>query len=401
MAASVTKASPIRESTKSPSEGKTDNAVDINIEKVDNLQALHIDNTSTGIKRLYFGRSFSQWALLTIASLMLLVGTCAGTLVGRLYFVHGGSRRWLYTWLQSAGWPINLIPLCISYAYKKRSSGGHGDRIFQPRICTLTNLKLFSIYVAMGFLVVVDNLVFAWGLSYLPASTSALLLSSQLAFNAVFSYLLVGQRITPSVINSVFAMTIGAVLLGVHASADRPPETTKTEYIMGFILTIAAAALYALIITLLEVIYKSVLKTRVNYVVAMEVQTMISAAAAAMSMVGMWAAGDFHFMIKESESFDLGRGGYALTLIGSAVSWELFLLGAAGVVFLGSSLFSCVLVMAALPMVSFLSFVFFRDSFSALKAISMLISMWGIISYIYGGYSASKARKPSSSPQSG
>lgn len=341
-------------------------------------------NSSTNIssaddRRLYFGKRLSDWVLLMVSCVMLLVGMSSGTLLGRLYFIHGGTHRWLSTWTQTVGWPMNLVPLFFSYWW------------FSVRPTPLTP-KLALIYVGMGCVTAFDNLLYSWGLSYLPASTNSLLCSSQLAFNALFAYALVGQKITVYVVNSVVTITMGAILLGIYAETDRPKGTTEKQYILGFVVTVAGAAIYSLMLPLMELIYRKVVG-RSSFVVVLEAQTAISVVATVISMVGMWIDKDYTAIHEEAARFNLGSGAYSLTLVGSAVGWQLFFLGSAGIIFLTSSLMSCVFFTATLPVVPILAVIFFDDKFSALKGIAMLLSMWGFISYIYGGYVASRAPK--------
>lgn len=345
---------------------------DLQLARNDSL-ASRKQSTST-----FFGKSWTFWALMLASSFALILGASSANLLGRLYFVHGGSRRWLYTWIESAGWPVIAIPLLICY------------RCQSIRPTPLTP-KLLIIYLVMGCLTALDNLLYSWGISYLPVSTNSLVCSSQLAFNAVFAYALVGQNITPYVMNAVVVITTGTVLLGVRAESDRPQGTTEKQYIIGFVVTVAASALYALLLPLVELVYGKVIG-KTSFAVVMEVQIGISIVAALFSLVGMWISGDFRAMTKEATQFDLGSTAYSMTLIWSAVGWQLYFLGYAGVIFLTSSLMSCVFTTAIFPLLPILGVIFFHDSFSALKSIAMLLTLWGFVSYLYGGYVNSKDR---------
>eukprot|EP00250_Pteridium_aquilinum_P024235 c286_g1_i1 orf=176-442(+) len=44
----------------------------------------------------FFGKDASYWALLAASSAALVVGLSSASLLGRYYYVHGGSRRWVY-----------------------------------------------------------------------------------------------------------------------------------------------------------------------------------------------------------------------------------------------------------------------------------------------------------------
>lgn len=351
-----------------------------------NMKAFHESAKMVGgqagaasTKRTFFGRELVYWVLMIASSAALVFGLSSATLLGRLYFVHGGSRRWLYTWIECTGWPILLIPLI--FCYRRQS--------IRP---TPLTLKLIIIYLVMGCLTAFDNLLYSWGLSYLPVSTNSLLCSSQLAFNAVFAYALVGQKITSYVLNSIVIITLGTVLLGVSSGSDKPEGTTEKQYVIGFIVTIVASAMFALILPLVELIYKKVVG-KASFARVMEVQMGISVVASVFSLIGMWFNGDFKAVKKEAMAFDLGMAAYTNTLVWSAVGWQLYLLGGAGIIFLASSLMSCVFMTAMIPILPVLAVAFFQDSFSALKAIAMLLSIWGFISYLYGGYLHNKKAK--------
>ena len=64
---------------------------------------------------------------------------------------------------------------------------------------------------------------------------------------------------------------------------------------------------------------------------------------------------------------------------------QVFDVGVVGLIFLVSSLFSNVISTLALPIVPILSMGFFHDRMDALKIISMLLSIWGFVSYVFGG----------------
>ncbi|KAH7283345.1 hypothetical protein KP509_34G002500 [Ceratopteris richardii] len=323
-------------------------------------------------KPVFFGKDTVYWLLMAASSAALVLGLSSATLLGRLYFVYGGSRRWLYTWVECTGWPILIPPLLFCYwRYNIKPS-------------SLTPALLFTFFV-MGCLTALTNLLYSWGLSYLPVSTNSLLCSSQLAFNAMFSYALVRQKITPYIINSIVTITLGTVLLAVGSGSDHPPGTTRSQYIIGFVVTIIASALFALTLPLIELIYRRIVG-RTSFARVLEVQIGIQVVASVFSLVGMGVAGDFAAMKAEAMAFETGMAAYINTLLWSAVGWQLYLLGGVGIVFLASSLLSCSFMTAMIPVLPLLAVVFFHDDFSAEKAIAMVLSIWGFISYLYGGY---------------
>uniref|UniRef100_A0A3Q7GTS4 Uncharacterized protein n=1 Tax=Solanum lycopersicum TaxID=4081 RepID=A0A3Q7GTS4_SOLLC len=134
--------------------------------------------------------------------------------------VKGGKRIWLSCWLQTVAWPINFISLVISYFYR--------------RFC---------------------NYSYGYGVAKLPVSTVGLLYSRQLAFTA---FVIVRLKFTSYSINSVFLLTIGAIILSLQSGSDRLGGETNKEYILGFIMIVASASSAGLIFPLEELIYKKV-----------------------------------------------------------------------------------------------------------------------------------------------
>ncbi|GAA0155533.1 hypothetical protein LIER_38106 [Lithospermum erythrorhizon] len=93
---------------------------------------------------------------------------------------------------------------------------------------------------------------------------------------------------------------------------------------------------------------------------------------------------------REARNFKLGEPIYYLVLISTAVLWQLSLLGLNGVIFCGSSLLSGILSALSIPIVEVLGVVFYHEKFQPTKGISLVISLWGFVSYFYGEIRASK-----------
>ncbi|RVW55992.1 Purine permease 1 [Vitis vinifera] len=116
--------------------------------------------------------------------------------------------------------------------------------------CKLFFMKppLFVASAVIGVLTGFDDYLYAYGVAKLPVSTSALIIASQLAFTAAFAFLLVKQKFTSYSVNAIFLLSIGAGVLALHTSSDRPANESNKEYYLGFVMTLAAAALYGFIL---------------------------------------------------------------------------------------------------------------------------------------------------------
>ncbi|OAY26598.1 probable purine permease 4 [Manihot esculenta] len=319
--------------------------------------------------------------LLVINYLCLFVGSISSSLISKFYFIHKGSSRWVSTWVQSAGFPLLLFPIYLPYYLFKCSERRPFDR-FSPRILILS--------ILIGLMLGLNNLLFSWGNSYLPVSTSSLLLSSQLVFNLILSVIIVKQRITFQNLNCVILLTLSSVLLALGSSHDRPQGLTTTKYFIGFFSTIGAGLLFALYLPIMEKIYKNV-----NcYGMVMEMQLVMEIAATALATAGMATDGGFREMKRESiYEFDKGEKWYWVTVMGNVVTWQMCFMGTAGMVFLTSSLTGGICMTALLGMNVVGGVLVYGDQFGGVKVVSTLLCGWGFCSYVYGMYLKMKDQK--------
>jgi drug/metabolite transporter (DMT)-like permease len=201
--------------------------------------------STTGEQNNYRRRRF----LRVLVYICLFVGSVGSSLLSRFYFQHGGSNRWLATLVQSVGFPLLLLLIClISYP----------SSTIQP----FSNLsgRQFLLSLFLGLMLGINNLLFSYGASYLPVSTSSLLLSTQLAFTLMFTAVLVRIPLTFTNVNAVFCLTISSLLLALQKSSggDRLPGESQTQYYLGFLATLGAAVMFALYLPIMEIVYRGV-----------------------------------------------------------------------------------------------------------------------------------------------
>ncbi|KAF2286848.1 hypothetical protein GH714_032820 [Hevea brasiliensis] len=319
--------------------------------------------------------------LLVISYLCLFVGSVSSSLLSKFYFIHKGSSRWVSTWVQSAGFPLLLFPIYLPYYLFKCTDRRPFDRF---------TLRILILSILIGLMLGINNLLFSWGNSYLPVSTSSLLLSSQLVFNLILSVIIVKQRITFQNLNCVILLTLSSVLLALSSSHDRPQGLTPTKYFIGFFSTIGAGLLFALYLPVMERIYRNVQ----CYEMVMEMQLVMEIAATALATVGMATDGGFREMKRESMSeFDKGGKWYWITVIGNLVTWQMCFMGTAGMVFLTSSLTGGICMTALLGMNVVGGVLVYGDEFGGGKLVSTLLCGWGFCSYVYGMYLKMKDQK--------
>uniref|UniRef100_A0ACD5Z724 Uncharacterized protein n=1 Tax=Avena sativa TaxID=4498 RepID=A0ACD5Z724_AVESA len=162
--------------------------------------------------------------LLAVNFVLMVVGTACGPLLLHAYFVRGGTRKWLSSLLQTAGWLLLLLPLYASYLSRHRRC--------QDTAVFLMTARLLAASVVVGLMSGADNFLYAYSQAYLPVSTSSILISTQLAFTAAFALLLVRHRFTGSAVNAVVLLSVGAAMLGLDAGGDRPPGVSSVNLIL-------------------------------------------------------------------------------------------------------------------------------------------------------------------------
>ncbi|KAF9611128.1 hypothetical protein IFM89_027072 [Coptis chinensis] len=329
-------------------------------------------------------RKSINWPILLLSCTFVAIGVIGGPLVSRLYFLHGGNRKWITSCMETAGFPILFLPL-FSLFLKSRSQGvSFSSFIMEP--------KLFISSALIGLLLGLDNFLYSLGLSYTPVSTSSILFATQFAFLAVFSFFIVKQKFTAYSINAVILMTLGSVLLGLRTDGDRPAGVTNAQYLLGFVLTLGSAALLGLIWPLVELSYSKA-KRQVNYGIVLQFQINIAIFATIFSVIGMFVNNDFQAIGKEANEYGLGSGMYYTVLVAGAVVWQLSFIGGVGVVFCANSLLNGVLSAVLLPITEIAAVIAYQENFNGEKALALVLCLWGFTSYFYGEYKMNKKLK--------
>ncbi|KAG0500557.1 hypothetical protein HPP92_000629 [Vanilla planifolia] len=212
------------------------------------------------------------------------IGWSASPLLFRIYFLHGGKRKWLSAFIQTAGFPILLVPLFFSYL-RRRSSNN-------IRVVCFGTLPLVLYMSIIGLTTGLVDFFYAYGASYLPVSTSSLLISTQLGFTAFFAFLLVKQKFTSFSVNSVVLLTLAAAALGIHSAGDKPEGESQTNYYIGFVMALSTAVVYGFVLPLIELVYNKS-KQEVTYTLVMETQFIVGLTATLFCAVGMAINKDF------------------------------------------------------------------------------------------------------------
>lgn len=150
-----------------------------------------------------------HWLLVGMSIIAVVVGQSAALILSRFYFEQGGHSLWLRSLLLRVGSPLLLLPPLLNPQRKS------------AMLAFVTTRYLLACG-ALGVIAGGNALLYSFGIAYLPVSTYSLLCATQLAFNALFSFIVVKQRITPYILNSIVLLTFSAILLGAQSSSERP-----------------------------------------------------------------------------------------------------------------------------------------------------------------------------------
>ncbi|KAF8718117.1 hypothetical protein HU200_025602 [Digitaria exilis] len=358
------------------------------------LQVQGISNAATPPPR--YG-TLSPPVLLSACLVLLGAG---GSLLIRLYFVHGGQRLWLSTMIQVSGWPLLLPPLLsVSLLLRSRSHGGAtaADHLLLPN-------RLAGAVAVLGAFFAVACFAYSLGSQPLPLSTSSLLQATQLTFTAVSAFVFAGLRFTPFSLNAVVLLTAGPAILGVvpSSSGKKPAagegSSATANWWTGFFECMASAALFGLVLPLVEVAMSKYGRRRSgrgraaataravspSYATVMQIQVVMGAAGTVLCLGGMAMAEDFQAIPREAAMFGLGETNYYFLLISGAVLWQLSNLGIMGLIICSSPLLAGIMIALVLPLSELLAVVFLHEKFDGVKGIALVLSLWGFVSYLYG-----------------
>ncbi|KAJ0959970.1 hypothetical protein J5N97_000260 [Dioscorea zingiberensis] len=161
---------------------------------------------------------------------------------------------------------------------------------------------------------------------------------------------------------------------------------------LGFILTLAASATYSLILSLMELTFNKVIKSR-ELSAVLNMQIYIAASHTAAATAGLFASGEWRDLKGDMEGFKKGRQFYVMTLVWTAICWQVNNVGLVGLIFEVSSLFSNVISSLGITIAPVFAVILLHDKINGIKVISSLMALWGFASYFYQHYLDYKLEK--------
>ncbi|CAA7042807.1 unnamed protein product [Microthlaspi erraticum] len=347
-----------------------------------NLEANLIYQEVTESSSVPQTKKYKKWLSISIYVFFVLTCQAVSTILSRLYYENGGKSTWLVTLVQPIGFPLLLLFRFFSQAEKT-------DQSCRYFACFTT---LGSANICLGLLGSAIAYISSVGLLYLPVSTFSLIFASQLGFTAFFSYFLNSQKFTPFIINSLFLLTVSSALLVFNDESQNARNVSSLEYMIGFICTIGASAGSGLILSLEQVIIRKVLK-KPTFSAVIDMVIYQSLVSSCVVLMGLFASGESKTLTSEIESYRLGKVSYVVNLASAALSSQVYTIGVAGLIFESSSVFSNTISAVGLPIVPVVAVIVFNDKMDASKIFSIILAIWGFLSFVYQHYLDEKKLK--------
>ncbi|KAK8575971.1 hypothetical protein V6N13_032714 [Hibiscus sabdariffa] len=320
-----------------------------------------------------------RWLRVALYAIFGVSGQASALLLSRLYYQKGGTSNWVESVTQVAGFPF-LLPYYFSQCTfgSTTVSSNNDDTVVEPKLSTLT-----FVYVYIGLIMAVNSLLYSIGYEYLPVSIVSLVSASQLAFNALFSYFLNSQKFTPFIINSLLLLTISSVLTVSNNTSEELHGISNGNYALGFICTFSATALYGLMLASQQLVFRKVFGNRQSLKHVMDLTIYPSIVASIVTLIGFFVSGDYKLISPEMDSYGLGQASYVMTLVWTAVCWQVSIFASLGLVSELSALFANCIFAFGLPVNTVAAIVVFGEEMNVVKGVSMVLAIWGIFSYSY------------------
>lgn len=334
------------------------------------------------------------WISVSFCGFLIFAGDSLVMLLLNFFYVQDNrsesnhDRQYRGTWtqalIQNAAFPI-LIPLFFMFPSPKPNPETVSDQTNnRPPF-----LRVLLLYVSLGVLVSVYSKLYALAKLYVGWG---ILVSTQLILTSLFSAFINRLKFNRWIIISII-FTLAADFFGGPAFAGTPDEDESDAYdIKAWLILIFPTLAFSLSLCLMQLGFEKVLVKTKRYGnkkvfrMVLEMQISVSFIATLICLVGLLASGEFKELKGDSERFKKGKTYYILSLVGLALSWQVWAVGLLGLVLLVSGLFADVVHMCASPVVALLvvlAFDFMDDDFGWQRRGALLGAVLALASYFY------------------
>ncbi|KFK43285.1 hypothetical protein AALP_AA1G104200 [Arabis alpina] len=335
------------------------------------------------------------WISVFVCGFLIFSGDSLVMLLLNFFYVQDNrsesnqDRQYKGTWtqalIQNVAFPI-LIPLFFMFPSPKPNQEPVSDQTNNKRP---PFLRVVLLYVSLGVLVSVYSKLYALAKLYVGWG---ILVSAQLILTSLFSAFINRVKFNRWIILSII-FTLAADFFGGPEFAGTPDEDETDPYdFKAWLILIFPTLAFSLSLSLMQLGFEKVLVKTKRYGnkkvfrMVLEMQICVSFIATFICLVGLLASGEFKELKGDSERFKKGKTYYVLSLLGLALSWQVWAVGLSGLVFLVSGVFADVVHMCASPVVALfvvLAFDFMDDDFGWQRRGALLGSVLALASYFY------------------
>ncbi|KAL0694528.1 hypothetical protein Bca4012_061708 [Brassica carinata] len=331
------------------------------------------------------------WISVFFCGFLILTGDSLVMLLLNFYYVQDNRSEndqdqqyrgtWTQALLQNVAFPI-LIPLFFVLP--------------KPKVSDQTNnrhppfLRVLLLYVSLGVLVSVYSKLYALARLYVGWG---ILVPAQLILTSLFSAFINRLKFNRWIVISII-FTLAADFFCTPAFSGTPTEDESYTYgIKAWLILIFPTLAFSLSLSLTQLGFEKVLVKTKRYGgnkkvfrTVLEIQICVSFVATLICLVGLFASGEFKELKGDSERYKKGRTYYVMSLVGLALSWQVWGVGLLGLVLLVSGLFADVVHMCASPVVALLvvlAFDFKDDDFGWQRRGALVGAVLALASYFY------------------
>ncbi|XP_006302356.2 probable purine permease 23 [Capsella rubella] len=323
-------------------------------------------------RRLLQLKQKKWWVGVALCMFLVLLGDCLVILLLNFFYIQ--DRRgdynkdqqykgtWMQALIQNAAFPI-LIPIFFIFPSPKPNQETNNTRFI--------SLRLILLYFSLGVLVAGHSKLYALGKLYSNYGFFLLISASQLIFTLIFTAIINRFKFTRWIIISIL-LTLVSYSFGSPQFAGEP-SVREYIYTIQAWLTFSASVAFALTLCLAQVGFEKLLVKTKRYGnkkvfrMVLEMQICVSFVASLVCLVGLLVSGEYKELKGDSKRFKKGETYYVLSLVGLALSWQVWAVGLVGLVFYVSGVFSNIVHMCASPLMALivvLAFDFMDDEFS-------------------------------------
>ncbi|CAH8377517.1 unnamed protein product [Eruca vesicaria subsp. sativa] len=338
------------------------------------------------------------WISVSLCIFLVLLGDSLVMLLLNFYYDQDNREdsnqdlqykgTWTQALIQNAAFPI-LIPLFFIFPSPKQNPETNNTRSL--------SFRLLFLYFSLGVLVAAHSKLFTLGKLYANYGVFSLISATQLIFTAVLTAVINRFKFNRWIILSIL-VTLVIHVFGRPYFAGEPDEDEEDYSIQAW-LTFSASVALALSLCLSQLVFEKFLVKTKRYGnkkvfrMVLEMQICVSFVASVVCLVGLLASGEYKELKGDSERFKKGESYYVLSLVGLALSWQVWSVGLMGLVLYVSGVFGDVVHMCASPLVALVVvwvFDFMDDEFSWPRVGTLIGAVFALGCYLYSLHKKNK-----------